>query len=276
MDCGCNSWFRGGVDLMQSPFPGMDPFLEQHWRSVHHRLITYSGDRLQSELPRRYRVEVEERVFVAGDLESQRSVYPDAYVVESAAPPTAETRPSAGQAAIANPVRIELADDPVTETYLEIIDTISGNRVVTAIEFLSPTNKLPGDGAEMYLKKQQEYRAAGVSQVEVDLTRQGDRSLVLPLIRIPPEHRATYLACVRRSWAPRHLEIYPMPLAEPLPTIGVPLDASLPDAPLNLQEIVRDCYINGRYDDLDYTAALQPPLSGEEAAWTEELLRGKP
>jgi len=26
---------------MKSPFPGMDPYLEQHWRSVHHRLLTY-------------------------------------------------------------------------------------------------------------------------------------------------------------------------------------------------------------------------------------------
>ena len=36
---------------MDSPFPGMDPYLEQHWRSVHHRLITYAGDQLQSGLP---------------------------------------------------------------------------------------------------------------------------------------------------------------------------------------------------------------------------------
>ena len=33
---------------MDSPFPGMDPYLEQYWRSVHHRLVTYAGDQLQA------------------------------------------------------------------------------------------------------------------------------------------------------------------------------------------------------------------------------------
>jgi hypothetical protein len=67
-------------------------------------------------------------------------------------------------------VFVELRDEPITETYLEIIDTASGNKVLTAIEFLSPTNKSPGDGSELYLRKQHEYRVAGVSLVEIDLT----------------------------------------------------------------------------------------------------------
>jgi hypothetical protein len=45
--------------MTDSPFPGMDPYLEYHWRSVHHRLITYLGDQLQSVLPPAFRVEVE-------------------------------------------------------------------------------------------------------------------------------------------------------------------------------------------------------------------------
>ena len=121
---------------MDSPFPGLDPYLEPHWRSVHQRLITYAGDQLQAVLPRRFRVDVEERVFVAGDLDDR-------------------------------------TDEPVTETYLKIVDATSGNRIITAIEFLSPTNKLPGDGNDMYIRKQREYRAAGVNQVEIDLTRAG-------------------------------------------------------------------------------------------------------
>lgn len=27
---------------MKSPFPGMDPYLEQHWRDVRHNLITFA------------------------------------------------------------------------------------------------------------------------------------------------------------------------------------------------------------------------------------------
>jgi hypothetical protein len=36
---------------MASPFPGMDPYLERYWRDVHHRLVTYGCDQLQSRLP---------------------------------------------------------------------------------------------------------------------------------------------------------------------------------------------------------------------------------
>ena len=46
------------------------------------------------------------------------------------------------------PLRITLLDETITESYIEIVDASSGNRVVTSIEFLSPTNKLPGRGSE--------------------------------------------------------------------------------------------------------------------------------
>lgn len=259
---------------MESPFPGMDPYLEQHWRSVHHRLVTYAGDQLQAVLPRPFRVEVEERVFVAGVDDRGRSIYPDVYVVDRE---HARESPGAttNRVAIAEPIVIELPDEPITETYLEVIDAASGNQVIAAIEFLSPTNKQPGDGNDLYVRKQREYRAAGVSQVEIDLTRQGDRSLVLPMMAIPARDRSTYLACVRRGWVRLKIEAYPMPLGEPLPTIAIPLDDSHPDAPLELQALVDQCYRNGRYDDIDYTVDPPPPLPPEEAAWADQLLRAK-
>ena len=260
---------------MDSPFPGMDPYLEQHWRSVHHRLITYAGDQLQAVLPSRYRVEVEERVFVTGEPDAAGGVSPHVYVVDRG-----KSRSSSVLAAetlgVASPVVIELSDEPLTETYLEIVDTTSGNKVVTAIEFVSPTNKQPGDGSELYLRKQREYRAAGVSLVEIDLTRQGDRGLALPLARIPGEHRALYLCCVRRSWQPHRLEAYPAPLDQPLPTIGVPLRQSCSDVPLELQAMLTQCYRNGRYgEDIDYRADPQPPLPPKDLAWSVARLRAK-
>ena len=36
---------------MKSPFPGMDPHLEAHWRDVHARLIFYACDQLEPQLP---------------------------------------------------------------------------------------------------------------------------------------------------------------------------------------------------------------------------------
>ena len=198
---------------MDSPFPGMDPYLEQPWRSVHQRLITYAGDQLQAALPRQFRVEVEERVFVAGDLDGQRTIWPDVHVVERHDPRSSDAG-TVGGTALAEPVVLELTDEPVTESYLEIVDATSGNRVITAIEFLSPTNKLPGDGNDMYVRKQREYRAAGVNQVEIDLTRQGDRSAVFPLASLSRRYRTLYLAWSRRSWQPTKIGVYPLPLQQ--------------------------------------------------------------
>ena len=52
---------------MKSPFPGMDPYLEEHWRDIHHRFLTYACDELQELLPRDLRARLEERVFVEPD-----------------------------------------------------------------------------------------------------------------------------------------------------------------------------------------------------------------
>ncbi len=37
---------------MKSPFPGMDPYLEEHWGDVHHNLITFAQGLLNDNLPR--------------------------------------------------------------------------------------------------------------------------------------------------------------------------------------------------------------------------------
>ena len=84
---------------MRSPFPGMDPYLEQHWLDVHHRLATYARDQLQRKLPRDLRARIEERVFVESDDEGQyRGIHPDVRVVEHPLPGSAGTQPEGGVA----------------------------------------------------------------------------------------------------------------------------------------------------------------------------------
>jgi hypothetical protein len=259
---------------MKSPFPGMDPYLEQHWLDVHHRLITYACDQLQPRLPRDLRARVEERVFVEAPEGEVRSVYPDVQVVEHGRPqpPGAATVASP---AVAQPLVIHLSDEPVSQGCIEIVNAASGNRVITLIEFISPANKVPGDGQDLYLRKQREARAARVSLVEIDLTRTGRRVFSCPAGRIPPSHRTTFQICVRRGWKSDQFEVYRAPLAERLPVIGIPLRETDADAPLDLQALVDLCYQNGRYDDLDYHAEPVPPLDPADAAWANELLRGK-
>ena len=59
-----------------SPFPGMDPFLEQPaiWAGVHHRLITTLSDMLTERVWPAYFVQIEERVYVVAPEHPDRQV----------------------------------------------------------------------------------------------------------------------------------------------------------------------------------------------------------
>lgn len=54
------------VILMPSPFPGMDPYLENPdlWSGVHQRLITLIADTLNGIMPPRYVADIGERVYI--------------------------------------------------------------------------------------------------------------------------------------------------------------------------------------------------------------------
>jgi hypothetical protein len=253
----------------------MDPYLEQYWRDVHASLVIYARDHLQAHLPPDLRARVEERVLVESPELPERSVYPDVRVVERG-------RGKAGvvaadsSVAVAEPVVIWGPDEPMTETYIEIIDVGSGKRVVTVIEVLSMANKLAGPGQDLYVEKQRELKAGRVNLVEIDLLRAGKRVFALEPQQIPLSHRTTYQVCIWRATRPGAHEVYRMPLRERLPAIRVPLRATDADVPLDLQALVDQCYRNGGYDeDIDYRAEPDPPLDPDDARWADELLRSQ-
>jgi len=261
---------------MKSPFPGMDPYLEQHWRDVHHALITYTRDQLQPNLPRDLRARMEERVFVESDEGDPREVYPDVRVVEYPNKQAGEGHPlETAAVAVAEPILVHVDREPSSQGYIEIVDVGSGNRVVTVIEFVSPTNKLPGEGQRLYLKKQKDVIAAGASLVEIDLTRSGKRLLAGPMELLHRWQRTSYMACITRGWKPDVAELYPLRLTEPLPAIRIPLRESDADVTLSLQVLIDQCYENGGYDTIDYRQAPAPPLDADGAAWAQKWLRAK-
>jgi len=261
---------------MTSPFPGMDPYLERHWGDVHSSLVIYARDQLQRKLPDGLRARVEERVFVESPGDGGRSIIPDVRVVEGgrAAKAATASAPEPG-VAVAEPVLIVAADEPATQTYLVIIDARSGDRVITVMEFLSPSNKRPGDGRTLYLVKQQELMRGGVNSVEIDLVRDGVRTFSIPDRLLPDPHRRGYAACVRRARLTGQFEVYAFPLRERLPAIRIPLRHTDKDVALDLQTLVEQCYENGGYDTIDYRPEPHPPLAAEDAGWVDELLREK-
>ncbi len=257
---------------MKSPFPGMDPYLEQFWPDVHARFILYACDQLEEQLPGNLIARVEERVVLETE-EDPHTVYPDVKITE---------RPGRGspggavasRASVIEPVIVESYGEPATETSLNIFEAGPKQRLITVLEILGLANKLAGEGQRQYRQKQKELRHAGVSLVEVDLLRQGRRVFSVPLSIVPPQARTTYQVCVRRGWLPQRFELYPVPLQSPLPAIRIPLRERDEDVRLDLQAVLEQAYRKGRYHlTIDYAQPPDPPLAGDDAKWARTLVR---
>src|SRR5689334_3783600 len=121
----------------RSPFPGMDPYLEKYWHGVHHRLCTYACDALQPQVQPALFAEIEERLVVEVVARRDRPVYPD---VSITAQEPWRVREEGSVAQELEPL-IVYDDEEATEGFILISESGADGRLVTAIEFLSPTNK---------------------------------------------------------------------------------------------------------------------------------------
>jgi hypothetical protein len=258
---------------MQSPFPGMDPYLEARWSDVHSTLITAIKEALQPALPSGLRARSEERVLLeAADDETERSYRSDVAVVRTSR--SSDTAPAKGSPAVSiEPVVVAFHDDPILERWVQIIDTTSGQRVVTAIEVLSPWNKAPGRLNQAYRRKVADYQRGEVSLVEIDLLRYPTRTrLAVRTDDLPAERRTPYLICIRRAWEPSQWLAYPVSLRQRLPAFPIPLRRTDSEIVLDLQPLIERVYVAGGHDDIDYTCAADPPLSADDEKWAKAIV----
>ena len=130
---------------------------------------------------------------------------------------------------MAEPLLVDAERGSVVETFLEIIDRESGNRVVTVIEFLSPSNKSPGPNRRVSTQAAR-VCSSDANLVEIDLNRFGIHTLAFPLEHIKPRGRTGYMTCVRRVAFPDKAEVYPMPLWARLPVVKAPYGRTTPSA----------------------------------------------
>jgi hypothetical protein len=256
---------------MKSPFPGIDPYLEQHWGDVHTSLMVYLRDQINDQLPADLQARVEESVSVDID-ESSRWIYPDVKVVER---PDLDSIAAVvvADAVIVEPTIIPLPSELLTQRHIEIVDLNSGNRVVTAIELLSPVNKQETTGRTSYRRKQREYIEAGVNLVEIDFIRSGSFIVAAPEGRIPWDKRTPYIVCIRRSYRPEQAEIISIAIDQTIPNFRIPLRATDADIVLKIQPLLDDCYRRGRYASIDYSQPPRPKLDDKESVWAEGLIR---
>ena len=257
----------------KSPLPGWDPYVQRYWRDVHHRLITYTSDQLRRQLPEELRARIEERVVLeAGDWEDSQAYLPDVSVIEW---PRGKTNGGAlaVEDAVAEPLTIRRLPEPLTESYIEIRDVSSGGRLVTTIEFTSPSNKTAGRGADGFRQKQKDFRKAKVNLVEIDLIRGGEHIIAIPLDELSEEQRQPPFICVTEGWRREAYLFYPISIREPLPAIHIPLRRTDKPARLDLQSVFNLAYLNGDYgSDIDYSQDPKIPLSRPETDWLHQRL----
>jgi hypothetical protein len=255
--------------VMKSPFPGMDPYLESKWPEVHASLIVYARNQLNQQLPDDLQANIEENLAVRVEDDDSHSIRPDVNVAEDREFSTPATQ--ASNIAVAQP--LVLARPPHPERHVEIVN--QAGRVITAIEFVSPWNKVGILAREKYARKQLDYLAAGLNLVEIDLVRQGGYVLAAPLEDLPEDQRTPYLICVYRDTKPHQFEVYRAPLQEPLPNIRIPLRPGEPDVVLQLQPLIDACYRDGRYHRINYQVDPKPKFDEQHARWIDSLLRAQ-
>jgi Protein of unknown function (DUF4058) len=259
---------------MPSPFPGMDPYLEAPnvWLEFHNALATELWATINGMLTPRYRARLTSYVaYETVEVARARSAQPDLMVWQVA---PAEGAPSGVATAIA-PAPVEIAipmELPTRLNRVEIVTTGTEQRV-TVIELLSPSNKCSGHpDREAYLCKRHDILWSSAHLMEIDLLRRGSRP---PLVEAPPA--APYYVVLSRAEKRPKADVWPLELAAPLPIVPVPLLEPDPDVGLNLGAVVAATYDRGRFErDIDYRGTVPPPpLSADERAWMEALLRGR-
>ena len=268
-------WSFRNESAMKSPFPGMDPYLEAHWGDIHTSLMVYARNQLNTQLPDDLQARVEESLAVQEDDERTRTVYADVRVIEEPDALLGDRGEATEVMTLAEPVLVTVIDEEQTQRQLEIVDSSDGGRVVTAIEILSPANKLSADGQLAYIRKQREYLDARVNLIEIDLIRAGSFVLAVPEDRLPDSCRTNHLVCARRAGTPNVAELYPISLRRVLPNVRIPLRPKDQDVVLQLQPLLDACYRDGRYDRLNYRLDPTPRLSESDARWLDEVLRSK-
>src|SRR3970282_2310879 len=95
-----------------------------------------------------------------------RTYMPDVAIIERPGVRQEGGGASVLEETVTEPYRVRVLAEPLTEGFIEIRDLSSGGKLVTTIEFASPTNKSAGKGADGFRKKQEDCLRANVSLVE--------------------------------------------------------------------------------------------------------------
>ncbi len=246
---------------MPSPFPGMNPYLEnpELWTEVHHLLISILAETLNPQLLPHYRAAIEKRVYQMNGEDALLVGIPDVTVEQSrSARAPRPASPVSSTLAVALPPSVPISVTvpmpmEFREGYLEIRE-VATREVVTVVELLSPTNKRSGKGRDAYEEKRREVLASRTHLVEIDLLRAGEP------MAISGGLRGNYRILVSRGNCRPRAELYVFDLQEQIPIFPLPLKAPDAEPLIDLHQLLDVAYDRAGYDVvIDYNREPVPP-----------------
>lgn len=252
---------------MPSPFPGMNPWLEQDdvWQDFHQSFIPVLREMLADLVRPKYFVKIDEHLYLHELPEGERALLGRGDV--TVASPAGAEEETAETASLAAPAygRLPSVTDVERQSYLEIRDRKSRD-LITVIEVLSPTNKRTGSDREQFVAKRRQLMQSPVHYVEFDLLRGGRR---MPVDDLP---ECDYYALVSLAQERPRVGIWPIRLRDPLPSVPIPLRDPDPPVWIDLQEALHRVYDAAGYEDYVYNSRPQPPLTADDDEWARAIV----
>jgi len=256
---------------MPSPFPGMNPYLEnpELWPEFHSRLMVALADEILPHIRPKYRVAVEKRVYHDTDGNSVLIGIPDVTIARSLKPTTQKSSNIALASPPVKPITVNIPiPEEIRETYLEVREIATGE-VITVIELLSPKNKRQGEGRKAYQTKRLQILGSSTHLVEIDLLRGGES---MPILN--NDIKSDYRILVSRSQLRPRAELYPFNLPEAIPAFFLPLQKEDIEPLVDLQNVIQDLFDRAGLDlEIDYNSQPVPPIQETDLIWVNELLK---
>lgn len=222
---------------MPSPFPGMDPYVEDEklWPVFQRLLASNLYQMLLPGLVDRYRAKVNQRCYTTEE-----------------------------------PLFTSIIKQERVEEFIEI-RLRSDNRLVTLIDIASPINKTLDQGRTAYLATRKMARTQGAGIVEIDLVTQGKSLLEYNREGLP---EWDYAVTINRCTQPDKYEIYTSGVAKRLPRFKVPLAPDDRDTVMDLQSVFNRAFEQGSFTaSIDYSQ--DPPYRMDDAKlkWIDDWFK---
>ena len=250
---------------MPSPFPGMNPYLEQaaYWQDFHTKFLAAINEQLVPQVRPKYVVILEQHPYV-------HELPPDGPRLAgradlSLARTRAEIGRQGGAAVLVAPTEVQVvAQDVERVPFLEIRDR-QGRELVTVLEMLSPSNKR-GDDRQQYLAKREQLLGSTAHLIELDLLRGGRP---MPSANRPDCH---YSALVSRAEDRPRAGFWPIGLRERLPEIPSRSAARMEMRASTSRRSSTASTMPTATRTSSTTPLPEPPLSPEDVDWARQFV----